>query len=104
MVSDLPWLSSQVDNHQHYLPALLYAWPYAPKELTRTGSLSDYCLKIQNIVPRGTFRSPLQPYAAMWGVFWYVTHPFATARIMNMITNQGSVLHPYQWYLRFLPL
>ena len=93
-----------MDNHQHHLSALLYALLCAPKELTKTGFLSDYGLKIQNIVPRGIYRSPLQPYAAMWGVFWYVTYLFATAQITNVITYQGGVLHPYQWYLRVLPL
>jgi len=27
-------------------------------------------LKRQGIVPRGIYRSPLQPYAAMWAIFW----------------------------------
>ncbi|KAG9310240.1 general amino acid permease [Chiua virens] len=29
-----------------------------------------YGLKKQGIVPRGIYRSPLQPYAAMWAIFW----------------------------------
>jgi len=27
-------------------------------------------LRRQGIVPRGIYRSPLQPYAAMWAIFW----------------------------------
>ncbi|KAF8558636.1 general amino acid permease [Imleria badia] len=29
-----------------------------------------YGLRRQGIVPRGIYRSPLQPYAAMWGIIW----------------------------------
>ncbi|KAH7928822.1 general amino acid permease [Leucogyrophana mollusca] len=29
-----------------------------------------YGLKHHGIVPQGIYRSPLQPYAAMWGIFW----------------------------------
>lgn len=31
-----------------------------------------YGLKLHGIVPRGIYRSPLQPYAAMWAVFWSI--------------------------------
>ncbi|KAI6141929.1 general amino acid permease [Pisolithus tinctorius] len=31
-----------------------------------------YGLKIQGIIPQGIYRSPLQPYAAMWAIFWSV--------------------------------
>lgn len=76
VVTDPRCLLLQMDNHQHHVPALLYAlFILFNKDLTRTG-LSDYGLKIQDIVPRGIYRSALQPYAAMWGIFWYVSHFF----------------------------
>lgn len=31
-----------------------------------------YGLKVHGIVPRGIYRSPLQPYAAMWAIFWSI--------------------------------
>ncbi|KAG6333090.1 hypothetical protein ID866_6003 [Astraeus odoratus] len=31
-----------------------------------------YGLRLQGLVPRGVYRSPLQPYAAMWAAFWSV--------------------------------
>ncbi|KIK98890.1 hypothetical protein PAXRUDRAFT_9247 [Paxillus rubicundulus Ve08.2h10] len=31
-----------------------------------------YGLRMQGIVPRGIYRSPLQPYASMWAVFWVI--------------------------------
>lgn len=104
VVTDPRCLLLQMDNHQHHVPALLYAlFILFNKDLTRTG-LSDYGLKIQDIVPRGIYRSALQPYAAMWGIFWYVSHSFVTMQVMDVAANQGGVLHPRLWYLRVLPL
>ncbi|KAF8843482.1 general amino acid permease [Paxillus ammoniavirescens] len=31
-----------------------------------------YGLRLQGIVPRGIYRSPLQPYASMWAIFWVI--------------------------------
>ncbi|KIK98889.1 hypothetical protein PAXRUDRAFT_133267 [Paxillus rubicundulus Ve08.2h10] len=31
-----------------------------------------YGLRRQGIVPRGIYRSPLQPYASMWAIFWVI--------------------------------
>ncbi|KAF9224925.1 general amino acid permease [Gyrodon lividus] len=31
-----------------------------------------YGLRLQGIVPRGIYRSPLQPYASMWAIFWII--------------------------------
>ncbi|KAH7912835.1 amino acid permease/ SLC12A domain-containing protein, partial [Hygrophoropsis aurantiaca] len=31
-----------------------------------------YGLRYHGIVPQGIYRSPLQPYAAMWGIFWVI--------------------------------
>jgi len=39
----------------------------------------------------------------MWGVFWYVAHSFVTVQVMDVIANQGGVLHPRLRYLRVLP-
>jgi amino acid transporter len=31
-----------------------------------------YGLRLQGVVPRGIYRSPLQPYASMWAIFWII--------------------------------
>ncbi|KAF9224940.1 hypothetical protein BS17DRAFT_779328 [Gyrodon lividus] len=33
-----------------------------------------YGLRRQGIVPRGIYRSPLQPYASMWAIFWIILY------------------------------
>ncbi|KAI9567716.1 general amino acid permease [Boletus coccyginus] len=37
-----------------------------------------YGLRRQGIVPRGIYRSPLQPYAAMWAIFWVTFYILVT--------------------------
>lgn len=52
-------------------------------------------LKIQDIVPRGIYRSPLQPYAAMWGVFWAVFYILVCGISVFYHFNASSFVSSY---------
>ncbi|KAL4072265.1 general amino acid permease 1 [Scleroderma citrinum] len=54
-----------------------------------------YGLKLQGIVPRGVYRSPLQPYAAMWGVFWAVFYILITGISVFFHFNASSFVSSY---------
>lgn len=56
----------------------------------------DYGLRAQGIKPEGIYHSQLQPYAAIWGLFWWVRSPR---------THHQQFTKPvlYYHYLRFSP-
>ncbi|KIM55752.1 hypothetical protein SCLCIDRAFT_1220924, partial [Scleroderma citrinum Foug A] len=54
-----------------------------------------YGLKIQDIVPRGIYRSPLQPYAAMWGIFWTVFYILVSGISVFYHFNASSFVSSY---------
>ncbi|KAI5984926.1 general amino acid permease [Pisolithus marmoratus] len=54
-----------------------------------------YGLKLHGIVPRGIYRSPLQPYAAMWAIFWSVFYMLISGISVFWNFNASSFIASY---------
>ncbi|KIJ16459.1 hypothetical protein PAXINDRAFT_10909 [Paxillus involutus ATCC 200175] len=54
-----------------------------------------YGMRLQGIVPRGMYRSPLQPYAAMWAIFWVIFYILVSGISVFWDWNGGKFVASY---------